>query len=90
MNKKYEELIKRLDNTWNVISMTDKEAISYYELITNLDKEQYKDMSIFDIKDYLLEYATKSLIEQELINYEEAGKLIDYIERKWKNENNCL
>ena len=90
MNKKYEALIKKLDDTWNVISMTDKEAISYYELITNLSKEQYEDMSIFDIKDYLLEYATESLVEEELIDYQEAGKLIDYIERKWENENNCL
>ena len=90
MNKKYEELIKKLENTWNVISMTDKEAIFYYELITNLSKEQYEDMSIFDIKDYLLEYATESLVEEKLIDYKEAGKLIDYIERKWKNENNCL
>lgn len=90
MNKKYEELIKKLDDTWNVISMTDNEAISYYETLTNLNKEQYEGMSIFDIKDYLLEYATESLVEENLIDYEEAGKLIDYIERKWKNENNSL
>ena len=80
MNTKYEELIKELDEKWNVISMNDDEAIKYYEAITGLKQ----NMPIFDIKDYLLEYATESLVEKDLIDYEEAGKLIAYIEEKWK------
>ena len=80
MNSKYEKLIKELDKKWNVISMTNEEAKSYYKLITGLEP----NMSIFDIKDYILEYATENLIEQNLIDYEEAGKLIAYIEDKWK------
>lgn len=80
--KEYECLINQLDKEWNIFSMTDAEALKYYEMVTGLEP----NIPIEDLKEYLLEYVTESLVEDEIIDYEEAGKLIAYIEEKWKNK----
>ena len=76
-----EEIYKEIDERWNLFNMNDKETENAYYTVTGLEKD---DMSILELKEYLLSYLLDIFIDEEDITREEAIEIEkEVIKNQW-------
>lgn len=80
MNK--EQIYTELKEKWKLFDMNNQQIKNAYTIITGL--EPYKEQTIFDLKEYLLEYVLERMMYDGDIDNVMAGNILNEVLEKWK------